>query len=75
MYARACAVRPRGVRLKHPEDVAAAVVSSIERDRAEIDVADISMRVAGVLGGVFPRVVATSARWSGARAIRHQMMQ
>jgi short-subunit dehydrogenase len=44
--------------LPGPDDVAGAVVRAIERDRAEVDVAPLSMRAAGLAAGVAPETVA-----------------
>jgi uncharacterized protein len=44
--------------LPGPGDVAAAVVRAIERDRAEVDVAPLSMRAAGMAASVAPETVA-----------------
>jgi short-subunit dehydrogenase len=45
---------PRGIRTRTPEQVAAAVVRAIERDRAEIDVAPLSIRLGVKLAGLAP---------------------
>jgi NADP-dependent 3-hydroxy acid dehydrogenase YdfG len=49
---------PRGVHLPSPEDVAGAVVKGIERDRGEIDVAPVPLRVVAGIGGISPGLVA-----------------
>jgi len=45
-----------------PEQVAAAVIRGIERDRGDIDVAPFTMRVSGWLAGIAPGPVAAAAR-------------
>ena len=60
---------PRWVRLSSPGDLAEAVVEGIERDRGEIDVASVSQRLAGRLGGLAPGLVAALASRLGAEAI------
>ena len=44
MFAQSRVELPRGVGTRSPQDVAAAVVRAIEDDRAEIDVAPLSLR-------------------------------
>src|SRR5215207_2931294 len=59
MYAETGAQLPSWApELPDPGDVAAAVVRAIERDRAEVDVAPLSMRAAGVAASVAPETVA-----------------
>ena len=62
MFADSAEVLPRGVRLKSPQDVARGVASAIERNRAEVFVAPMELRVAATLGGAFPRLVETAQR-------------
>ena len=57
---------PRGVHLPSPDDVAAAVVKGIERDRGEIDVAPIPLRLSAGLAGVAPGLVAAVGSRLGA---------
>jgi hypothetical protein len=65
MFADAKVDLPRGVGMRSPEQVAEAVVDGIERDRAEIDVAPLSLRAAGWLGGMAPSVIAALNRRLG----------
>jgi short-subunit dehydrogenase len=58
MFADSGAELPRLARMKKPEDVARAVVRAIERDRHEIDVADVPTKVWGMLGQVAPGALA-----------------
>jgi short-subunit dehydrogenase len=59
---------PPGIGTSSPQDVADAVVSGIEKDRAEIDVAPIAMRSSAKLFGAAPSVVvAVGRRLGGAR--------
>jgi short-subunit dehydrogenase len=57
---------PRGVRARSPEQVAAAVVRGIERDRAEIDVAPLPLRAGVLVAHVSPRLGAAIQRRLGA---------
>jgi short-subunit dehydrogenase len=54
MFADAGATLPRGVGTSSPEDVAAGVVAVITKNRGELDVAPIPMRLASAMAGVFP---------------------
>lgn len=54
MFADTAAVLPKGVGTNTPEEVAAAVVRAIEKDRGEIDVAPLGIKASGVLNGLFP---------------------
>jgi short-subunit dehydrogenase len=56
---------PRGIRTKTPEDVADAVIKGIERDRAEIDVAPLTVRLGGWLSGPLPNAVAAINKRGG----------
>ena len=63
---------PRGVHLPSPEEVAAAVVGGIERDRGEIDVAPVPLRVSAALAGLAPGAVAAVASRLGAGEVADQ---
>ena len=54
MFANTGAKLPPGIGTKTPEQVAAAVVKAIERNRAEIDVAPVPMKVMTTIGSVAP---------------------
>ncbi len=54
MFADTDVELPRGVGTNTPEDVTAAVIRAIERDRGEVDVAPLGVRATGVLNGLFP---------------------
>jgi short-subunit dehydrogenase len=60
---------PAYVGLKRPDDVARAVVRAIERDRAEIDVAPLTLRLGAAVSGLAPEAVATVQRRLGATEI------
>ena len=63
---------PRGVNLPSPEEVAAALVRGIERDRGEIDVAPIPLRISAALAGVAPGAVAAVGSRLGAGEVADQ---
>jgi short-subunit dehydrogenase len=60
---------PTGVGTRTPEEVAAAVVSGIEKDRAEVDVAPLALRLGGWISGPAPSVLAAFNRRMGARTL------
>ena len=56
MFHESGAKLPGYVAMKTPEDVAAAVLKAIERNRSEIDVAPVSLRVGTALAGLLPEL-------------------
>jgi hypothetical protein len=48
-----------------PEDVARAVVRAIERNRAEVDVAPLALRVGTLFAGAAPEIAAAFTRKTG----------
>jgi uncharacterized protein len=66
---------PRGVGTRTPEQVAAAVLRGIERDKAEIDVAPLAMRAAARLAAVSPSLVAAGARRMGSSSFAEGLEQ
>jgi short-subunit dehydrogenase len=56
---------PPGVGTKAPADVAAAVVRAIERDRASIDVAPVSLRAGTAIANVAPELASRFTRLAG----------
>jgi short-subunit dehydrogenase len=54
MFAASGVKLPPGVGTRTPEDVASAVVNAIERDRAEVDVAPLTLRAGAALAGLAP---------------------
>lgn len=73
MFAEAGAKLPPGVGTRTPEDVAAAVVRAIERNRGEVDVAPLSLRAGAVLAQVAPGVAAAISRRLGAGSIAREL--
>ncbi|HYM45858.1 MAG TPA: SDR family NAD(P)-dependent oxidoreductase, partial [Solirubrobacteraceae bacterium] len=69
MFAESGAKLPPGVGTRTPEDVARAVVHAIERNRAEVDVAPLSMRLGSALAGLAPELAATVSRRLGAEKL------
>jgi short-subunit dehydrogenase len=73
MFAEAGVKLPAGVGTRSPADVAKAVVQAIERDRGEIDVAPVSLRVGSALSGLVPELAASLTRKMGSDKIAHQL--
>jgi short-subunit dehydrogenase len=60
---------PLGVGTKTPDEVAAAVLRSIDRNRAEIDVAPLSLRAGTAFAQLAPELAATISRISGSEKL------
>lgn len=72
MFADADVKLPFGVGTKTPEAVAEATLRAIERNRGEIDVAPIGLKVGSLLGGIAPETAARVTRRSGGDAVAMQ---
>jgi uncharacterized protein len=75
MFAEAGVELPPGVSMRSPEQVAAAVVRGIERDRAEVDVAPLPLRAGAWLAGAAPSVVAAVNRRLGSERIASDLAE
>ena len=73
MFADAEVKLPPGVGTRSPEDVARAVVTAIERNRGEIDVAPLSLRAGTALAGLAPELSATIARRLGSETFSRKI--
>jgi uncharacterized protein len=73
MFAEAQVKLPRGVGTRSPDDVAKATVQAIERNRGEVDVAPVSLRLGSAFSGIAPELAATITRKSGSDRIAHQL--
>jgi short-subunit dehydrogenase len=69
MYADTGIKLPRGVGTRTPQDVAAAVIRAIERNRAEIDVAPPTIRLGASLASVAPETSAAVSRLFGSEKL------
>ncbi len=68
MFAAARTRLPPGIGTRRPEDVAAAVISAIDRDRAEIEVAPLPLRLGTAVASVAPGLsAAVGGRLGSAR--------
>jgi uncharacterized protein len=75
MFAKTGLALPPGVGTRTPEQVAAGVISAIERNRAEIDVAPVSMRLGAAFASVAPATAAWGARLMGSHRIAAEMAE
>ena len=73
MFADSGATLPFGVGTRAPHDVAAAVVTAIEHDRAEIDVAPLTLRAGAAFASVSPAFAARAAMRFGGDQLAHRM--
>lgn len=73
MFADTGVSLPRGVGTSTPEEVAAAVLTSIEKNRGEIDVAPLPMRLGATFAGIAPETSAKVARRAGSAEIAAEM--
>lgn len=69
MYADAGVKLPAGVATRSPEEVAAGVIRTIERNPAELYVAPLSLRLGAAIGSVAPAPAALASRLMGAGRI------
>jgi short-subunit dehydrogenase len=75
MFADADIVLPRGVGTRSPEDVAAAVIRAIERNRAEVEVAPLSLRLGASIAGVAPELAASVSRRMGSEKVSAELAE
>ena len=73
MFAESRASLPPGVGTRSPEEVARAVVSAIERNRAEVAVAPLPMRLGATIGGAAPGLASAVSRLLGSERIAAQI--
>jgi short-subunit dehydrogenase len=75
MFAKTGLRLPPGVGTRTPEQVAAAVVTAIERNRAEVDVAPLTLRLGAAFASVAPATAAWGARVMGSHRIAGEMAE
>jgi short-subunit dehydrogenase len=73
MFAEAGVKLPPGVGTRSPDHVAQAVLAAIERNRGEVDVAPLPLRVSAAFAGLAPELAAALARRLGSEEITRQM--
>jgi uncharacterized protein len=64
---------PPGIRTRTPEQVATAVIGAIERNRAEVQVAPLSLRLGATFAGIAPQLAATGSRLLGSHRIAAEL--
>jgi uncharacterized protein len=74
MFAESGAKLPVGVGTRSPEDVANAVVSAIERNRAEVEVAPVGLRLGTAAAALAPAFSAAVSRRLGSERIAAQIV-
>jgi uncharacterized protein len=70
MFHEAGVELPRLVGTRRPQDVAAGVVTAIERNRAEVDVAPVSVRLGAALSGLAPELSSRVQRRLGGAEVQ-----
>lgn len=75
MFAEAKVELPRGVGTRSPEDVARAVVRAIERDRAEVEVAPLGLRLGAGFASLAPELAATASKWMGGARVAAELAE
>jgi short-subunit dehydrogenase len=73
MFADSGARLPGYIGTRSPEEVARAVLTAIERDRAEVDVAPLLLRASAAFAGLAPELAARTARRLGAEELSAQI--
>ncbi len=73
MFADAKIDLPRGVGTRSPDDVAGAVVRAIERNRAEIEVAPLGLRLGAGFAAVAPQPAAAVSNLLGSHRIAQDL--
>jgi len=73
MFADANIKLPPGVGTRTSQDVADAVISAIERNRAEVDVAPATLRIGATIAGAAPALAASGQRLLGGRKIASEL--
>lgn len=73
MFADSRAKLPTGVGTKTPDEVATAVLRAVERNRAEVAVAPLGLRLGASFATVLPSVAATVTRLTGGDRVAHDL--
>ncbi len=72
MFEDAGVTLPRGTGTKTPEQVAKATLRAIERNRGEIDVAPVALKLGATISGIAPELSATVTRKAGGDEVAAQ---
>jgi short-subunit dehydrogenase len=73
MFADAGVQLPPGVGTRTPDQVAAAVIDAIERNRAEVDVAPLGLRLGAHVGSLAPELASRVSRLMGGARIAAEL--
>ncbi len=73
MFAASGAKLPAGVGTRSPRDVGRAVAEAIERNRAEVDVAPLTLRLGSIFAGAAPGIAASVTRRTGSDKLAEEM--
>jgi len=72
MFEDADVTLPRGTGTKTPKQVAKATLRAIERNRGEIDVAPVALKLGAAISGIAPELAATVTRKAGGDKVAAQ---
>jgi short-subunit dehydrogenase len=75
MFADTGAPTPGKVRTVSPEQVAGAIIGAIERDRAEVNVAPVELRLGTAVGALFPDLAAKIQRRAASGSAVRQLVE
>jgi uncharacterized protein len=75
MFADTGVKLPPGTGTRTSADVAAAVIRVIETDRAELDVAPVSLRAGAVFASLAPQLAASASRLAGSDRVSAELAQ
>ena len=73
MFAEAGVKLPPGVGTRSPQQVAAAVISAVQRNRAEVEVAPATLRLGATFAGAAPAIAASAQRLLGGDKVAEQL--
>ena len=72
MFEDAGVTLPRGTGTKSPEQVARATLRAIARNRGEVDVAPVALKVGATISGIAPELSAAVTRKAGGAEVAAQ---
>ena len=75
MFSDADVALPRGVGTRSPQDVAVAVIRAVTRNRAEVEVAPIGLRLGASFASVAPELAAAVSRRLGSERVAADMAE
>ncbi len=75
MFAESKVKLPPGVGTKSPDEVACAVISAVERNRAEVAVAPVGLRLGAQFASAFPSVASKVTRLTGGDKVARDLAE